>query len=370
METTAHGNGHAKQIYDVKVETEVEPRRGWFTRMVTRYVAKRAARGKHINYDHSNAHERAHMATRWACIKSALAGVATGSISTGATIITAETQGIGAFVAIPVAGLTIGGEMLMRSLLHLDLTWNLAEIYGVHFDPNDDGDVWRLYALAFKTHEHDEESEDPGKQLVHEVTHVEGEEVGDQIGRKVLGESVMQSVVPFVSIFYSAIRNYQRTKHLGETVRHYMRYQRALNDAFGLAETLCAEHLDLLVEGFWFIFSADGKLLPEEAAMLAHFLQRFEGTERHAIMHRFTDDEMEWCDRISREVPEGIRDAFMHALEVAASVDKSVSLPERKILRRAARALGREFDLEKLEQMISEFETTGVLGDVGRDIAR
>ncbi len=355
-------NGHAERLYPESVATEEAPRRGWFTRMVTRYVAARARHPRKRDFAHHNAHELAHAATRLACIKSALTGVATGVVSTGASIITAETAGTGGFIAVPVAGLTIGGEMLVRSLLHLDLTWDLAEIYGVEIDPTDDDDIWRLYALAFKTHDHDEESEDPGKQLVHEVSHVEGEEVGDKIGRQVLGEGVMKNVLPFVNVFYSAIINYRRTKHLGDTIRHYMRYQRALGDAFAKATTLCADHLDLLLEGFWFIFSADGKLLPEEAAILAHLLRRLPEVERHAVMQRFVDDEYDWSRRIADEVPEPIRDAFLHALEVAASVDKNVSLPERKILRRAARALGREFDAERIARMIAEFELTGVLG--------
>ena len=56
-----------------------------------------------------------------------------------------------------------------------------------------------------------------------------------------------------------------------------------------------------------------------------------------------------------------MRDSFLRALNVAAAVDKSVSLPERKILRRAARKLGREFDQTQVEQMIREFSDTGVL---------
>ena len=51
----------------------------------------------------------------------------------------------------------------------------------------------------------------------------------------------------------------------------------------------------------------------------------------------------------------------MHLLEVAAAVDKEVGLPERKILRRAAHALGREYSQERVEQMIREFEESGVL---------
>ena len=75
---------------------------------------------------------------------------------------------------------------------------------------------------------------------------------------------------------------------------------------------------------------------------------------------RFVEDELDWAWRIE-SIPEETRDAFLHALEVAACVDKEVTLPERKILRRAAHHLGREFDLVHLHRMIAEFESYGVL---------
>jgi hypothetical protein len=56
-----------------------------------------------------------------------------------------------------------------------------------------------------------------------------------------------------------------------------------------------------------------------------------------------------------------VRDEFLHALQVAAAVDKHVGLPERKILRRAAHHLERPFDVAELEKMMLEFEEFGVL---------
>jgi hypothetical protein len=58
-----------------------------------------------------------------------------------------------------------------------------------------------------------------------------------------------------------------------------------------------------------------------------------------------------------------MRDVFMHVLEVAAAVDKEVGLPERKILRRAAQALGRDVSKERIQKMITELEQNGVLSE-------
>jgi uncharacterized tellurite resistance protein B-like protein len=121
--------------------------------------------------------------------------------------------------------------------------------------------------------------------------------------------------------------------------------------------------LDLVIEGLWFIFSADGKLDPEEITFLDHMLKKLDPITRKAVTNRFVEDELDWVVRIRTQVPEDLRDTFLHVLEVAAAVDKEVGLPERKILRRAAHALGREWTEERVKKMIAEFEETGELSD-------
>jgi hypothetical protein len=327
-----------------------------------------AEEGCEIATDDAAATARAKRAITIACVKSAISGALSGTVSTGATVVTAQTEGALAFATVPVAVAAIGGEMLYRSVLHLDLTCDLAAIFGLHYDPTHEEDLFRLYALAFGTADHDEGAEeegDPGKELVREVTHVETEDVGEKIGHLVLGESIMRNVVPVVGIVTSAITNVVVTRKVGHTIRRYFRYQRAFKDTFDNATALLqGEPLDLLIEGMWFIFTADGKLVPEEAACLAKFLHKLPPDARHAVTHRFVEDEHDWTERLARGVPEPLRDVFLHALDVAAAVDKEVGVPERKILRRAARKLGREFDPKRVEAMMREFEERGVLSSV------
>jgi uncharacterized tellurite resistance protein B-like protein len=337
--------------------------RGWFTRLVEfylrRYEANRdKSRPEKIDQDDISDVARAAIVT--ACVKSAASGAAAGTISTAAALFTAETEGIGGLVAVPVAGLTIGGEMLYRSFVHLELTVRLAEIFDMNFKPGNADDLWRLYALVFGTHKESADETDPGRALVREVFEVEGSEVGERIGGKVLGESVARNVVPFVGIVSSAVTNFVITRRLGDTVRRYMRYQRAIRDAFAEATEACHDNIDLLIEGMWFIFTADGRLVPEETATLASLMDRLDPVARKAVEARFVEDELDWAQRIE-SIPEETRDQFLHALEVAACVDKEVTLPERKILRRAAYHLGREFDLGHLQRMMEEFESYGVL---------
>jgi uncharacterized tellurite resistance protein B-like protein len=344
--------------------TDDTPPRGWFTRLASRYFRKNLERAAqlHETVSEITAPVRAEKAITTACVKSAISGAACGAVSTAATVITAQTEGIGGFVAVPLAGLAIGGEMVFRAIIHVGLTCELAHIFGVRFDADDQDDLWRLYALAFGAHAAEaKEGGDPGKGLVEEVTHLEGEQVGERIGHLLVGESLMRNIVPFVGIVTSAVTNYLLTRKLGHTVRRYMRYHRAMNDALARAEGACGAHLDLLIEGMWFIFTADGKLEPEEAACLAHMLRELDPVQRRAVTQRFTDDEIDWMVRIKKELPDDVRDPFLHALEVAAALDKEISLPERKILRRVANIFGKEFDTEHLALLVTEFEERGVL---------
>lgn len=343
-------------------------RRSWFSRVVGSYMKRRQRRiaankiaKPDAKVDSRPAPVRADSAIRWACIKSAITGATAGAVSTSATMLTAETEGLAGFVAVPFAAATIGGEMIYRSFVHVDLTCDLAEIFEVKFDTENEADLWRLYALAFGTHEHEEGSSDPGRDLLHSVAHVEGEQVGEKIGHQVLGESVMRNIIPFFGIFSSAVTNYVLTKRLGDTVRRAMRYQRAMDDMFITSATACSAHLDLLIEGMWFMFTADGRLSPEETTCLAKLIDRLDTVTRHAVTQRFTEDEIDWLERITAQIPIETRPAFMHALEVAAAVDKIVGLPEKKLLRRIAHHLDLDFDMARIQRMIEAFEENGVL---------
>jgi hypothetical protein len=306
--------------------------------------------------------QRANAAIRRACITSSLTGAGTGLVSTGATFVTASTEGVGGLVAVPIAALTIGGEMALRTWIHIDLICTLADIFEVKFEASSKDDLWRLCALAFGAHDEETSEEDPGKKLVHELVHIEPEEIGEEIGQKILGESVMRNIVPVVGVAASAVTNWKLTRRLGDTARRYMRYHRAMHDALDEAMTACSHHLELLLEGMWFMFIADGQLSPEESAILAGFLLKFQNPTRHEIQERFVEDEYDWLERLAPAMPDKRdRQSLYRALEVAAAVDKSVGLPERRLLRSAARRLEIPFDPKSSEALIKQFESNGVL---------
>jgi hypothetical protein len=348
-----------RQVLESVGRGEGRVRKTWFTRLVTAYLAYRDGRrqtapAKVVGTES----ERALAVIRAACIKSAVGGAASGMILTGATLVTADAPA-GALVVVPAAALSIAGEMVARTLVHLDMTCDLAEIFGVRFDVNNPRDFWQLYGLAFRTHQH-RDAGDPGRDLVHRVSHAEAHEIGEQIGHHIVGESVLKNIVPFLGIATASATNWKATRLLGDTVRRYLRYRRALDDALDRAEDLCKGYLDLLIEGLWFVFIADGRLAPEEATLLTALLDRLDPVTRAAVEARFVTDESDWLVRLV-SVPDGLREPFFYALEVAAAVDKQVSLPEEKILARAATTLERQVDMRRVERLVREFEEVGVL---------
>jgi hypothetical protein len=335
---------------------------GWFARLAASRLRKRAMlrrKGVAVSAAEGTEVERAQAAIRVACVKCALTGAASAGITTTAEVLTAELEGLAAFATVPAAMLAIGGEMVVRSAVHLDLTCDIAEIFGVPFDA-DGTDFWRLYALAFGTADHAEGTNDPGRRLVESVIHLDGDDVAASIGGKLLGESVLRNILPVGAIATSSIANWLMTRRLGDTVQRAMRYHRAFRDEMRTAGYRCDAHRGLLAEGLWFLFTADGRLSPEETAALASLVRTLTPEDAAAVTSRFVEDDYDWLKRLE-QLPEAERDDFLHALEVAATVDKVVSLPERKILRGAARVLGRPYDEGRIGRMVKQFEEVGVL---------
>ena len=113
------------------IEGRVEHKRrpgGWYVKLVGHYLKRNAARVRPEAVEGETAVARARSAVRWACVKSALSGAAAGTVSTGATIFTAETEGIGGIIAGPIAALAIGSEMILRAVIHVGLSCEIASI--------------------------------------------------------------------------------------------------------------------------------------------------------------------------------------------------------------------------------------------------
>ncbi|HEX8790023.1 MAG TPA: hypothetical protein VF765_03670 [Polyangiaceae bacterium] len=331
---------------------------GAFRRGLARWGARRAEVRNRV--DAQGAHGCALSAIRHACFKSAAAGAFAGSVATGAAVLTAETKGWGALAGVPLTAGAIAAEMFFRAILHAELACQLAEIYGVPFDAEDEDDLWRLYTLAFQTCGDARGGAPRNTRLIERITRLGRDQAGDAIGRRVLRDALLRDSVPFLDVVVSSVSNYVDTRRLGNAMRRFMRYERGMRDALDRAKVSWPAYIDLVIEGMWFIFSADGALSPEEAAMLAHMLRELEPGARREVMGRFVDDERDWIERVRTRLPEEVREPFVHTLEVAAALDKRCFVPERKILTRMAEALGRSWNAGNVERLIAELSETGV----------
>jgi hypothetical protein len=324
----------------------------WFTKVVQLYLRWNRARARPVAEDQPRP-EQARRAIRRACVKTGLTGFASGLTSTGSALLTLNTHGIGAVVGVPATVGGLLGDVLYRAVIHMDLTCTLGSIYGIDFDPEDPADLMRLYSFAFESEE--EPPAEGARGLVDRVLSLAGDDLGVKIGRKLLGQALRRNTVPVLGVATSPLANVRTTRRLGETVHRYLRYQRALQDVADRLLQGEGAPGELAVEGVWFMLTADGQMKPEEAAILGWMLGRLPPLERGAARRRFVEDEGAWMERLA-QVPEAQRAGLFRLLEVAAAVDRSASLPERRMLRNAARTLGLEFDPRHLEELTRDLE--------------
>jgi hypothetical protein len=320
----------------------------WFSKLVLLYLRRHAAEPPRAVDPALPLSVQAERLIRRASVRSTLTGLAAGTTSTGAALITLNFGGLGAVVGVPATAGALLGEVLYRAVLHLDLTCALADLHGVRFRADEPWDLMRLYALVFGG----DDGPLPGTAgaLLDQVVKLSGDDMALRLGTKLLGQALRRSGVPVVGIATSAYQNHQLTRKLGATVLYYVRFQRALLGALGEGLVALGPDADLLIEGVWFVLTADGQLRPEEAATLDWLLRQRPTAERASIRQRFVEDDAGWLARLE-QAPEGARDRLLETLVVAASADGTTSLPERRVLRHAARALGREFDPAAAERL-------------------
>jgi len=335
------------------------PARGWLRYLVARRMKRAAAKARSKRetgtFDGATPDTHARRAIRQACIKAALSGTLSGAATTGAVVATAETEGAAGPVALPLAVVAVGAEMAARTVFHIDLACELAEVFDV---PVDSADVARLLSVAFGSSAA-RDADDLGQSSIATIT-VDRDSLLEEAAHSLVGESVLRNVLPFLGIVSSAVTNVVVTSRIGRRLRHAFRYEHEMSAALRAAKEPCASCLDLVVEGLWFVFTADGRLTVEETLCLAERLEELDPSTRRGVMARFVADEADWLRRLEG-VPAEAREKFMDVLEVAAALDKALALPEEKLLRRVGDVFGRTFQPERVSQMIEQLEQTGVL---------
>lgn len=331
----------------------------WFPRLLALYLRHYEAHAMHEPVRARGARaETTESIIQRACAEAALAGTVTATVSTGASVYASDTGGAGLLVAVPAAMLAIGGEALLRALIHLRMTCDLASAYGVRLHPEDPADLARLYALVFGTERH--ASEDSGLGLLERLVSSEAEDLGEKLGTKLMGEGLARNVLPFAAVLTSPISSWKRTRHLGETMLGYVRFRRALADAFSAVLRQYPQGTELLVESAWFLLNAEGWLDEDKAALLSHLLRRLPARARRELMARLAEGESEWLRRL-RHVPASVRAPFLQALVVLSAADTVTSPEQWRTLEHAARTLGRSLDRGRHKALMRRFAEEGVV---------
>jgi hypothetical protein len=293
---------------------------------------------------------------RQTALLSAGAGAAVGLVSTGGAVFTAGTGGLGALLAAPASVLGAAADTALRLVMHARMACKLADLFDLRFDPDEPADVWAIFSLALGNEEAPMEGARPGERL-QQFAQFDLTKMAQGLGGRLFGASLLRSAIPVIGVVSSSVTNYTSTKRLGEAVRRYVRYRAAFDRV--LSDRRLGTARDRLFEGLWFLFVADGRLKPEETALLSTLLRGGPSTSLAGLDERLADP-IGWYSKLG-EIPEEARVIFYHALEIGAAVDKSASLRERKLLQRAAEALGLRYDEARLERMMRELDAVGML---------
>ncbi|RKH46034.1 hypothetical protein D7Y23_24720, partial [Corallococcus sp. AB050B] len=332
----------------------------WFTQLLSTYLRHYDAHRLHAVADAKGTGADVTEAyIRRACEAAFLTGAGSGSVTTGITAASADTGVVGVMVAIPASGFVITAEMVMQALIHLRLACDLASAFHVRFDPDDPSDFSRLYALLRGGAGEDTEEDPLGLGRVEHLTREKANDLGEDLGAKLLGDSVARNIVPFLNVVTSSVDNWRRTRRLGDSMLRYVRLRRALEDADAALRRVAPRNISLLLESAWFLFVSDGHLRDEESAVLTHALSRLTPERRKETLKRFVGDASEWLQRLSA-APASAREVLQESLNALAAADLAVTGPEQALLQQAAHALNTSLDRGHLDTLVRRYREEGV----------
>jgi len=295
---------------------------------------------------------------RRSALLSALTGGGVGAVATGGAMFAAASQAPGAILSVTATTASVAADATLQLVLHTYMACRLAGLVGLRFNHNDPADVWALFLLVRRAKQAPVERDRPGAELSR-IAHLNPAQYMQGIAARLFGDSLVREAVPFVGIVTASVTNYQIAQKLGRTVLRYVRYRAAFDRV--LRDKRLQSVRDRLFEGLWLVFEADGRLKPEETALLFTFF-RDTGVEVSATLDEHLADPIGWYLQLEQIAPEA-REPFYHALEIGAAVDHSVSFRERKLLEHAAERLGQRYDHQRIERMIREIGEHGILSE-------
>lgn len=290
--------------------------------------------------------------------RATVAGVAAAAGASTAEVLSLTTQGVSSFAAIPLGLVSVGAEMVYTTALQIDLAFDLASIYGVPFAHDDVGEIATLLALALgvdlvrEPTRHDKPAAAGETKPWRVIRQMQRDDFASQVALQVVQQSVLRNVIPVAGVLVSAawnqvvLRRYAR--HVHTAVRHRLALVRACSQVnLGSRDTART-----ILDGAWLIATADGDIGHQEAMALAKLIDSLTLPERIEVHQAsFPDDEEEWFERVLSLDP-AAHSVLVEVLAVVAGANGELTTPERRFLRRLAKALNREVNLNAIVEMI------------------
>lgn len=291
--------------------------------------------------------------------RATLAGVVAGAGASAAELLSIGSEGAAAAAAVPLGIVSVGAEMLYITALQIDLAFDLATIYDVPFPRDAVGEIATLLGLALGVGL----SEEPS---LHDTAVAPGEtkpwrvlrqmQRGDfskRVSKAVVQQSVLRNVVPVAGVVVGAVWNQIVLRRFARAVHTAMRQRVEIVRAFERVKLDDAASARIVLDGAWLLATADGAVGHREALALSTLIRSLGLPERIAANEpSVADDEEAWFDRLPELDPKA-HGVLLDVLALVASTDGEFTTPERRFLRRVAKALGREIDLAAVERAVA-----------------
>ncbi|HZU82191.1 MAG TPA: TerB family tellurite resistance protein, partial [Polyangiaceae bacterium] len=234
---------------------------------------------------------------------------------------------------------------------------DLASIYGVPFARDDVGAIATLLAMGAgiellpEPTRHDKPAQPGATKPWRVVRQMQRADFAGEIGKRLVEQSVLRNVVPVAGVLVSAawdqvvLRRFAREAHVA------VRARRALVRACRGVQLGAPAVARPILDGAWLVATADGDLDHSEALALSTLLDTLPLPERIAVdQASFCDDEERWFAQLPA-LDEQARDRVLEVLVLVAVADGRLCTPERRFLRRAGSAIGREVDLARVDRL-------------------
>jgi tellurite resistance protein len=261
---------------------------------------------------------------------------------------------------VPLGLGTVAAEMVYTTALEIDLAFDLASIYGVPFEHDDVGEISTLLALALgidlvqEPTRHDKPAAPGETKLRRVMRQMVREDFAQSVSKSVVRNAVLRNAVPVVGVVVSATWNQIVLRRFAEAVHSAVRQRVAITRACRAVQLGELNHANVILDGAWLIATSDGDIGHHESLALATLIDSLPLPQRIAAHEAsFSDDEEEWFERVTA-LDEGARGVLIEVLSLVASADGTLNTPERRFLRRIARALGRPIDLTEVERTLTQ----------------